>query len=61
MAPQRCKVPISVVAVNFIVHIDWLDMFHHIRPIWMDIIINAHSFIKHTNKAPSFYFNMFKE
>ena len=70
MAPQRWKVPISIVAVNCIDNTDWLDIvvddlnrlsphvlfffyiIQFIRPIWIDIIINPHFCIKHTNKTP---------
>ena len=32
MADQRCEVPISIVAVNRIDHIDWLDILNHLSP-----------------------------
>ena len=88
MAPQRWKVPISIVVVNGIDLTDWLDIvvddlnhwssradFSYIfwfpnvwkwtdgyrytsftylnRSIWIDIIMNSHSCMKHTNKITS--------
>ena len=95
MAPQRWKVPISIVAVIPIDHTDWLDIMvddlNHLsphvlisnviqffwfpnvwkltdgyrytsftylnRPIWIDIIMNPHSCIKHTNKTTSLIYH----
>ena len=36
-----------------------ISFAYHIRPIWIDIIINVHSCFKHTNKTPSLIYRQF--